>query len=128
MTEQMAIEYLLNRYLVVGSPVNPPKEECEKHNAVLDMAIKALEKQSMINEILNEMWALNEISKDYSAIGTLEEFKELKEKATPKKPKLESYGVFACPICGEKVGHKLTEIMTIDRREYCDCGQRIDWE
>jgi len=38
-----AQEYLLNRYLVVGSPVNPPKEECEKHNAVLDMAIQALE-------------------------------------------------------------------------------------
>lgn len=45
MTENEAKEYLLNRYLVVGSPVNPPKEECEKHNAVLDMAIQALEKQ-----------------------------------------------------------------------------------
>ena len=72
MTEQMAIEYLLNRYLVVGSPVNPPKEECEKHNAVIDMAIQALEKQSMVNEILNEL-------KQYRAIGTVEELQALKE-------------------------------------------------
>lgn len=45
MTEKEAIEYLKNRYLVVGSPLNPPNEECEKHNAVIDMAIKALEKR-----------------------------------------------------------------------------------
>lgn len=45
MTEIEAKEYLLNRYLVVGSPLNPPKEECEKHNKVIDMAIEALEKQ-----------------------------------------------------------------------------------
>lgn len=74
MTEQMAIEYLLNRYLVVGSPVNPPKEECEKHNAVIDMAIQALEKQSMVNEVLNEL-------KQYREIGTVEELQALKEKS-----------------------------------------------
>ena len=44
MTEKEAIEYLKSRYLVVGSPLNPPKEECERHNAVIDMAIHALEK------------------------------------------------------------------------------------
>ncbi len=43
MSENEAIEYLQNRYLVVECPANPPKEECEKHNAVMDMAIKALE-------------------------------------------------------------------------------------
>lgn len=42
MSKQDAIEYLLNHYLVVGSPINPPREECEKHNAVLDIAIEAL--------------------------------------------------------------------------------------
>ena len=45
MKENEAIGYLLNKYLVVDSPINPPKEECEKHNAVLDMAIKSIEKQ-----------------------------------------------------------------------------------
>lgn len=45
MTDQEAIEYLLNRYLVVGSPLNPPKEECERHNTAIDRAIAALKKQ-----------------------------------------------------------------------------------
>ena len=44
MTEKEAIEYLKSRYLVVGSSLNLPKEECERHNAVIDMAIHALEK------------------------------------------------------------------------------------
>ena len=45
MTEKEAIEYLESRYLVVGSPLNPPREECERHNAVIDMVIYALEKR-----------------------------------------------------------------------------------
>lgn len=45
MTEKEALEYLKNRYLVAGSPLNPPTEECERHNAVVDMAIKALERR-----------------------------------------------------------------------------------
>ena len=44
MTKGEALEYLKSRYLVAGSPLNPPAEECERHNAVIDMAIKALEK------------------------------------------------------------------------------------
>ena len=45
MTNQEAIEYLNNLYLVVGSPMNPPIEECRKHNAVIDKAIEALKNQ-----------------------------------------------------------------------------------
>ena len=45
MTEKDVIEYLKNRYLVVGSPLNPTKEECKRNNAVIVMAIKALEKR-----------------------------------------------------------------------------------
>ena len=45
MIEKEAIEYLKSRYLVVGSPLNPPRKECEKHNAAIDMAIHALEKR-----------------------------------------------------------------------------------
>ena len=45
MTNQEAIEYLNNRYLVEGSPVNPSIEECKKHNAVIDKAIGALKNQ-----------------------------------------------------------------------------------
>ena len=43
MTENEAIEYLNNHYLAVGHILNPPKEECENHNSVMDMSIKALE-------------------------------------------------------------------------------------
>ena len=116
MTEQMAIEYLLNRYLVVGSPVNPPKEECEKQNAVIDMAIQALEKQSMVNEILNELQQYRAIGTveeiqtamkymriakmhgtvgkvidacvEYESIGTVEELQALKEKSVAKKAEI----------------------------------------
>ena len=68
MTENEAIEYLNNHYLVVGHILNTPKEECEHHNAVMDTAIQALE----------------EIGQ-YRSIGTVEEFRALKEQAKPKK-------------------------------------------
>lgn len=124
MTEQMAIEYLSNKYLVVGSPVNPPKEECEKHNAVMDMAIQALE------EI-----------QQYRAIGTVEELQALKEKSVAKKPlyrqgtrykwidTVREHGRYynvekysnrnACPNCRKDVLET----------QYCEhCGQHLDWE
>ena len=56
MTEKDVIEYLKNRYLVVGSPLNPPREECERHNAVIDMAIKALEKRVPEQPTLEGDW------------------------------------------------------------------------
>ena len=62
MNENEAIEYLQSRYLAVGSRVNPPKEECERHNEVIDMAIKALEEVQQ-----------------YRAIGTVEELQTMKE-------------------------------------------------
>lgn len=43
MTESEAIEYLSSKFLVVDSPLNPSKEECEKHNEAIEMAIEALE-------------------------------------------------------------------------------------
>lgn len=46
MTAKEAIEYLSGRYLVVGSKCNPPEDECKKHNEVVDMAIRALEKRA----------------------------------------------------------------------------------
>lgn len=63
MTEKEAKEYLLNHYLAAGSLVNPPKKECEKHNEVIDIVIKALE----------ELEA-------YRAIGTPEECQAAIEK------------------------------------------------
>ena len=149
MTENEAKEYLLNRYLVVGSPANPPKEECEKHNDVLDVAIYALEAIQAYRAIgtVEGYKRAVEVSKEnyylcaeykarlkkFEAIGTVEEFKALKEKNKPKKAKenlvdVEVYnsGGFTkkevrkyCPVC--KAG--------LTREKYCyHCGQKLDWQ
>lgn len=102
MKENEAIEYLQNRYLVVGSPANPPKEECEKHNEVVEMAIKALEEVQQ-----------------YRAIGTPEECRVAMKKQTAKK--IESPW---CPCCGKFL---TTEYM--NKRYHCIyCGQLLEWE
>ena len=81
------------------------------------MAIQALEKQSMVNEILNEL-------REYSSIGTVEEFKALKEKSVAKKVKgisLTHEGrVGNCPVCGKFVRHQ-------EQTVYCSCEQKLDW-
>lgn len=141
-----AQEYLLNRYLVVGSPANPPKEECEKHNAVMDMAIQALSEIQQYRAIgtveeIKAAMKYMQIAKmhgtvgkaidacaEYETIGTIEELKALKEKAEAKKPilnnpKIDEFYVKEaklCPLC-----HGYINDCSGD---YCrDCGQRIDW-
>lgn len=103
----------------------------EEFAKALALAIKALEKQSMVNEILHEL-------KEYSLIGTVEEFKALKEKNEPMKVNvcIEEFSVFGvygefeifyCPLCGARMG-------AVDEDEkpaqkYCiNCGQKLDWE
>ena len=64
--------------------------------------------------------ALEEIQQ-YRAIGTIEEFKDLKEKSVAKKPRVYANGTRHCPNedCEEV-------IYTSD--EYClKCGTKIDW-
>ena len=66
--------------------------------------------------------ALEEIQQ-YRAIGTEEEFRELKEKATAKKViKLEGNGYYdyKCPICGFPGLNCL-------KMDYCKCGQKLDY-
>ena len=68
--------------------------------------------------------ALSELM-EYRAIGTVEEFKALKEKASPKKPITYADTNRAdCPICKSTV-------RGISRPfgDYCShCGQLIDWQ
>jgi len=109
MTESEAIDYLLSRYLVVGSPLNPPKEECESHNDALDLAIHALEAYQA-----------------YKAIGTVDRFKELTEKAEPKKAiVIISRNEAICPTCHEVVSDD--EFWALDEGiRHCEhCGQAI---
>lgn len=61
--------------------------------------------------------ALEENQK-FHAIGTVEEFKTLKEKNEPKKP-IDKIMYLECPACGD------VEILDCD---YCPvCGQKLDW-
>lgn len=65
--------------------------------------------------------ALEEIQQ-YRAIGTVKELRELKEKATAKKPVREDrWDIPLCPACGSAG--------LIEDYDYCsDCGQKIDHE
>ena len=61
--------------------------------------------------------------KEYSAIGTVEEFKALKEKNTPKKgipyTSSNNHKFVECPNC-----HKDMDLYY----DYCQyCGQLVDW-
>lgn len=111
MTEQKAIDVL---------QLNRPFAYSELRNAV-DIAIQALE------EI-----------QQYREIGTVEEFKALKEKAEPKKvlrPKdrLESYyHEESCPSCKKEFRVKICGyrfVNAVGKVDYCPyCGQHLDWE
>ena len=73
MTENDAIKYLNSHYLAVGHILNPPKEECEYHNSVMDMAIKSLEEIQQYREteqkILEQLKErIKEIKKDLANI------------------------------------------------------------
>lgn len=57
----------------------------------------------------------------YRAIGTIEDFKALKEKAEPKKPQEISWGATNCPICGQEFGFN-------SHFNHCpNCGQKLDF-
>ena len=80
-------------------------------------------------EVLKSVVIALEELQQYRAIGTIEEFKALKEKATPKKPidrtvckdGIITFGdVGTCPNCG----HIVAEDMFVCE----DCFQVLDWE
>ena len=110
MTESEAIEWL-------GKDTSPMKIHIAE--------MKNENPMEYINEAIEVAIASIEEIKQYRAIGTVSEFRELKEKATAKKLK---HGV--CPNCstnndmiiknlGNPQGHK-----TI----FCwNCGSAIDW-
>lgn len=62
----------------------------------------------------------------YRAIGTIEEFKALKEKDKPKKPIRKpnadmTHEEVTCPSCGRYVSDYTNEV-------YCKCRQKLDWQ
>ena len=73
--------------------------------------------------VQKQFWEAMEICKAYRAIGTVEEFKELKEKSEPKKPI--HYGLrenkVICPHCNEWLEAHSSKVFC------CWCGGKIDW-
>ena len=65
--------------------------------------------------------------REYRELGSVEELKDLKEKATPKEPLLVPtddtclYYEHRCPSCGEWLS-------SISLKKVCCCGQTLDWE
>lgn len=87
----------------------------------------SMTENEMIGAMIDEAWDEHEELQAYRAIGTIEEFKALKEKSAGKKPnkierKRDQYGfiyqIGECPCCGKLV---------TDDRECCDCMQKFDW-
>lgn len=70
--------------------------------------------------------ALEEIQQ-YRAIGTIEEFKALKEKSVAKKP-IGEYTQCKCSVCGRRVRSGRGSSSFV-RDNFCQrCGQAIDWQ
>ena len=80
----------------------------------------------MVEAVKVAISALEEIQQ-YREIGTVSEFRELKEKATPKKVEVVDEGgivFYICPTCGKANAN--SRLKTEPR--YCKgCGQKLDW-
>lgn len=62
----------------------------------------------------------------YRAIGTIEEFKDLKEKAEPKKIKGIRFAEAICPKCESELFETYWAFGGI--HNCSNCGQSIDWQ
>ena len=73
--------------------------------------------------------ALNRLA-DFEAIGTIEDFKALKEKNVAKKPHSISIAndignsMVECPICHARSDY---DVKSIKRGHCWKCGQKLDW-
>ena len=125
MTENESIETL---------KLNRPFAYTELQNAV-DMAIQALEeiqrqktKIGMFVTLGEKMEISSRFAKleQYETIGTIDEFKALKEKNEPKKVQYDEYGKeegYPYCECGKCLIDDFVGV------SYCpDCGQKLDWQ
>lgn len=108
------LAFYMSRYLPWGEHVVAPDTLWKEHTY-----------PSEPKEIPFFDWLQGFMKKEYG--GTIEEFKDLKEKSAAKKPneierKRDDYGfiyqIVKCPCCGKLV---------TDDRECCDCMQKLDW-
>lgn len=143
MTENENIKKIINEntQIAIGN-LTAIKLICKKfENAeeTIDMAIQALEENQQYRELgtvehikltFELCKGLDAMVKMYQAIGTVDEFKALKEKSVAKKPDYEGDGYYngqivldtwICPNCGKHYE------VDYDDYEHCpNCGQHID--
>jgi hypothetical protein len=118
-----------------------------------------------VKALKDDFWKLNEMCREYSALGTVEElkaikqwksdiiesfskydvnsvdelmkrFRELTEKAEPKKPYIQQVEIdfyehdcMECPSCDSFLGYASDCKDEHYQDNYCPhCGQRLDWE
>ena len=84
----------------------------------------------IFDAMLDNAWEEHDELLAYRAIGTVEEFKALKEKTESKKPSYEGDGYYngelvldtwICPCCGKSYE------VDYDNYDYCpNCGQHVD--
>ena len=107
MTENEAIDKLNNLHYKI------------LHSSFSSMVyVSEIEALCMAKDVLQEI-------QQYRAIGTVEEFKALKEKNVAKKPRFYAHNYY-CTECGNLVGNNEFEWQ---RFLYCDkCGKKLDWQ
>lgn len=90
--------------------------------ALIGLSDYGTAKESLITEMKR---SLDYSLKEYQSIGTVEEFKDLKEKSVAKKARFYAHNYY-CTECGNLVGNNEFEWQ---RFLYCDeCGQKLDWQ
>lgn len=129
MTENEAIKIFKEIY---NTDKHTEDEKAESIRIVIDKWNGVYEKISAI-DVLFALQYVMDIAKKFESIGTVEEFKALKEKSMAKKPTPIDYekyigvienakflrGAYWCPNCKH----------TVRSGTYCsDCGQKLDWE
>lgn len=94
-----------------------------KAGAPYDEVIQLLDKEPTVYEIDIVKKGLEELEQ-YRAIGTIEEFKTLKEKSVGKKPIIKGLMAiddrrYYCPKCNKRLYKEHFDV------GYCNCGQSI---
>ena len=108
------------------------EDEAMKNLETLERFYRIAKSGSALHEVLinfvtleDLVVAINALSEiqQYRAIGTIEELKALKEKATPKKLEIEKFWGYDDLMCPNCKSYKIR-----NPKYCCDCGQKLDWE
>lgn len=98
---------------------NEAIKEIETSLELAEMCKPNREREKKIKAYKMAIQALGKVQQ-FEAIGTIEEFKALKEKSVAKKPRW--HGHYFCPNCNSIV------YVNGGKDIYCPkCGQKLDW-